>query len=239
MAAVDVISPIPTSFVYEDLISQIQTVQQQMIEMENHLHNRWETNKKIENELKSRSITFVDHVGYRTVHKCLDHEQLIKIVKNYKKNYIPKYLQKWIKFGNMIGNFISPLTDLQLKSTVSNFENGLELYCYGEMNVWVGTSENYWPRKIHVPVCLSDNMEKVKMEIRKQRSFTEIELKSSMINDEDKPTGKNWSEGTSLKSDDTVLSLQLFQSNLIILGKIINKRVNSDFVNAMYHLRFF
>ena len=114
MAAVDVISPPITSFVYEDLISRIQTVQQRMTEMENLLDNQWKTNKDIENELKSRSIVFIDHLGYRTVHKCLDHEQLIKVV----KNSIPKYFQKWIQFGIMIGNSIFPLTDLQLKSIV-------------------------------------------------------------------------------------------------------------------------
>ena len=238
MAAVGVISPIPTSFVYEDLISKVQTVHQQMIEMENLLENQWKTNKIIENELKSRSIVFVDHLGHRTVHKCLDHEQLIKVLKNYKKNYIPKYLQKWIKFGIMINNSISSLTDLQLKSTVSNFENGQEVHCFGEVNVSVGTSENYWPRKFHVSICLSDNMEKVIMQIKKQRIFTGIELRSSMINDDNKPTRKSWSEGTAVKSDDTVLSLQLFQNNSIILGKIIDKRVNSDFLHAMNHLSF-
>ena len=161
MTTVDVSSPSITSFVYEDFIAQVQAVQQQMIEME----NQCKTNKKISDELKSRSIAFVDHLGYRTVHKCLDHEQLIKVVKNYKKNDIPKYLQKWIKFGVMIDNSISSLIDLQLKSMVSNFENGQEVHCYGEVNVWIGTSEDYWPRKIVVPACLSDNMEKVTMEI--------------------------------------------------------------------------
>jgi hypothetical protein len=210
-----------------------------MIEMETILDNQWKTNKKIENELKSRSITFVDHLEYRTVHKCMDHEQLNKIAKNYKKNYIPKYLQKWIKFGTMNGDSISPLTDLQLKSTVSNFENSQEFRCYGELHIWVETSEDYWPRKIVVPVFLSDNMDKIKMEIRKQRKFTDIELRSSMIDENDKPTGKNWSEGTPLKSNDTVLSLQLFQNNSIILGKIINKKVKYDCLNPIYHLDLF
>ena len=192
MAAVDAISPPITSFVYEDLISQIQTVQQQMIEMENLLDNRCKTDKKIANELKSRSILFIDHLGYRTVHKCLDHEQFHQILNNYKKNYIPKYLQKWIQFGIMIGDSIFPLTNLQLKSTVSNFENGQEIYCYGEVNVWVGTSEDYWQRQIVVPVCLPDNMEKVKMEIRKQRHLTDIkEWRSSMVDENGKPTEKN------------------------------------------------
>ena len=95
-------------------------------------HNQWKTNKNIENELKSRSIVFIDHLRYRTIHKYLVHEQLIELVKNFKKNSISKYLQKWIQFGIRIGESISSLTDLQLKSTVSNFENGQEFHCYGE-----------------------------------------------------------------------------------------------------------
>ena len=240
MIAVDVSSPSITSFVYEDFISQVQAVQQQMIEMENLLENQCETNNKISNELKSRSIVFVDHLGYRTIHKCLDHEQLNQILNNCKKNYIPKYLQKWIQFGIMIDNSISSLTDLQLKSMVSNFENGQEFHCYGEVNVWIGTSEDYWPRKIHVSVSLSNDMEKVKMEIGKQRRLIDIEQwRSSMVDENGEPTGKNWSEGTPLKSDDTVLSLQLFQSNSIILGKLINIKVKHHFFDVIYDRSFF
>ena len=240
MATVDVSSLPITSFIYEDFIAKIQTVQQQMIEMENLLQNRCKTDKKIQNQLKSRSIIFIDHLGYRTIHKCLDHEQLNQVLKNYKKNYIPKYLQKWIQFGVMIDNSISSLTDLQLKSMVSNFENGQEVHCYGEINVWIGTSKNDWPRKIVVPVCLSDNMEKVTMEIRKQRRLIDIEeWRSSMVDGNGKPPGKSWSEGTPLKSDDTVLSLQLFQSNSIILGKLINREVKHHFFDGIYGRTFF
>ena len=235
MTAVSEISRISASFVYEDLIFKIQTVQQQMIEMENHLANQCETNKNIENGLKSRSMVFIDHVGYRTLHKCLDHEQFYRILRNYKKNYIPKYLQKWIKFGVMIGNSISPLTDAQLKSTVSNFENDQEIHCYGDITIWMGQYEDYCPRKFAVSIFLTDNKEKIKMTIKEQRYFGDIELRSSVINDNNNPTRKNWSEGTPLKSDDTVLSLQLFQNNSIIMAKVINNKVKYSFSYAINH----
>ena len=235
MTTVSEISRIPTSFVYQDLISKIQTVQQQMIEMENHLANQWKTNKTIENELRSRSIVFIDHVGYRTVQKCLDHEQIHQILRNYKKNYIPKYLQKWIKFGVMIRDSISPLTDDELTSTVSNFENGQEIHCYGDITIWMGHYEDYSPRKFAVPIFLTDNTEKIKMKIKEERYFGDIELRSSVINDNDNPTRKNWSEGTPLKSDDTVLSLQLFQNNSIIMAKVINNKVKYSFSYAINH----
>jgi hypothetical protein len=229
MALATVLSPMPNSFVYEDLVSQVQTIQKQMIEMENILDNQWITNKKQQNELKSRSVTFLDHMGYRTSQNCMDHEQISKVARKYKKNYIPKYLHEWIKFGIMNENFIASLTDLQLKSAVANYGNGQEFISHGEIIVWVGTYEDSWPRQIVVGVLLTDNMEKIKMEIRKQRQFTGIELKSCMIDENVKPNEKNWSEGTPLKSDDTILSSHLFQKNCVIMGKVINKKVKYYF----------
>lgn len=109
-----------------------------MTKMESCLNNQMRMNEKIEHQLKSRSIVFLDHLGCRTVQQCLDHQQIIKVAKKFKRNYIPKYLQKWIKFGIMDGESISSLTDLQLKSTVQNFPNGQEILCYGDIIAWVG-----------------------------------------------------------------------------------------------------
>ena len=91
MASGDVISKMPTSFVYEDLVSQIQTIQNQMGEMKYILDGRCETDKKTENELKSRSFTFLDPYGNRTVKKCTDHQSINKIIMNYKKDYQETY----------------------------------------------------------------------------------------------------------------------------------------------------
>ena len=55
-----------------------------------------------------------------------------------------------------------------------------------------------------------------------------------MVDENGEPTGKSWSEGTPLKSDDTVLSLQLFQNNSIILGKLINREVKHHFFDGIY-----
>ena len=225
MAAVDVISPTMTSFVYEDLVAKIQTIQEHTIKMEKHLDQQWKSKKSIENQLKSRTLTIRDHAGYSTTHKQMDHEQMIKLAKSYKKNYIPKYLHEWTKFGLMEENSISPLTDLQLKSTISNFENDQEFVSYGEVIVWVGAFEEYWPRSIVVPVLFMDNMETVIMKIKEQRTFIDVELRSSTVEENTKPTRQNWLEGTPLKSDDTILSSQLFQKNAIIMAKISKKKV--------------
>ncbi|CAF4230023.1 unnamed protein product, partial [Adineta steineri] len=89
-----------TSFVYEDLILHIQAVQNQMIEISKFLDDQ----RKIDKELKSRSLTFVYPYGNSTVQKYMDHEQLSTIFRKYKKEYIPKYLQQWVKFGKMNQN---------------------------------------------------------------------------------------------------------------------------------------
>jgi hypothetical protein len=225
MASADVISRMPTSFVYEDLISQIQTIQNQMTEMETSLDNQSKTNKNIQNELKSRSFTFIDPYGNRTANKYMDHELISKIIKNYKKDYVPKYLQQWIQIGTMNENRISPLDECTLKSTVSMHANGHQFVAYGEVNVWVGTYEDPWPRKFVIRVLLTDNMEKIKMQIKKQQQFINIELKSCTIDQNVRPNSKNWSEATALKSDDTILSCQLYQNNCVIMAKISNQKV--------------
>ncbi|CAF0779739.1 unnamed protein product [Rotaria sordida] len=135
MAAADVISTMSTSFVYEDLVSQVQNIQYQMLQMENILDNQWKTEKKIQNELKSRSLTFIDPYGNRTVNKYMDHESINKVLRKYKRDYVPKYLQEWTKIGTMNENIISSLNECELKSTVSNYVNGHQFITYGEVIV--------------------------------------------------------------------------------------------------------
>ena len=91
-----------------------------------------------------------------------------------------------------------------------------------EIIVWIVTFEESSLRKIVLPVFLSDNMEKVRIEIKKQRQFNDIELKLSVIDENEKPTEQNWTEGTPLISDDTVFSSQLFQKNHVIIAKVMN-----------------
>jgi hypothetical protein len=226
MAAAAVISTMPTSFVYEDLVSRVQNIQNQMIQMENILNNQCQTEKKIENELKSRSLTFLDPYGNRTVKKYMDHEPINKVLRKYKKDYVPKYLQEWIKIGSMNENIISSLNECELKSTVSKYENGYQFMAYGEVIVWIGSYEDPWPRKILLKVLLTDQMENIKMRIKEHRQFTDIELKLSAIDQNVKPNRKNWAEGTPLKSEDTIMSFQLYQNNFVIMGKPINNKVN-------------
>ncbi|CAF1322517.1 unnamed protein product [Rotaria sp. Silwood1] len=228
----------PTSFVYEELVSQVQKIQNQMLQIENILDNQLQTEKKIQNELKSRSLTLLDPYGHRTLKKCMDHESINKVFRKYKKDYVPKYLQEWIKIGTMNESIISSLNECELKSAVSKYENGHQFITYGETIVWVGSYEDSWSRKIVLKVLLTDNMEKIKMQIKKQRQFTNIELKSCTIDQNVKPSREHWTNGTPLKSEDTIMSSQLYQSNCIIMGKTTNQK-SSVTSSSIMHFQMF
>ncbi|CAF1264644.1 unnamed protein product [Rotaria sordida] len=130
------------SFVYDDLVFHVQGIQHKIVEITKFLDDRWENEKKIENELKSRSLTFIDPYGNLIVNKYMDHQLINTILKKYKKDYISKYLQKWIKIGTMKENVISPLSDYELKSTVSKYADSYQFVTYGEVTVWAGNYEN-------------------------------------------------------------------------------------------------
>ncbi|CAF1190003.1 unnamed protein product [Adineta ricciae] len=228
MATVGVVLPTSSSFVYEDLVSQVQTIQTQMIEMENFLDNQWEKNKKMQSELKSRSLTFIDPYGNRTKIKCMDHETISKTIKKYRKEYVPKYLQPWIKVGLLNESTISPLSESALKSSVSNFTASHEFVSYGEVTVWMRIHESFLTKKVVINVLLSDDLEKIKMRVKERRRFTDLELKMSTVEENKTPSEKDWTEGTPLKSKDTVMSSQLYLQNSIILAKVHNKQTHSS-----------
>jgi hypothetical protein len=74
-------------------------------------------------------------------------------------------------------------------------------------------------------------MEKIAMQIKEQQQqqqVTNIELKSCMIDQNVKPNIMNWTEGTPLKSEDTIISSQLYRNNCVIMAKIVNAKVNCD-----------
>jgi len=212
-------------FVYEDLVSRVETIQNRTVQIENILADRCKNNKKIADELKSRSLTFIDPYGNHMTNKYFDHELISNVIQKYKKNYVPKYLQSWIKFGTMKENQILPMNDCELKSTVANFENDYQFISYGQVTVWFQGDHNSSQEKLESPVLLMDSMEKIKMQILEQEHFTNIELKLCMINKNKYPEEKNWNEGTILKSEDTIMSRQLYQDNGIIMAKLFKEKV--------------
>jgi hypothetical protein len=215
----------PSSFVYEDLVSKVQTIQNQINEIHLVLIDRWKNEKRKRDELKSRSLVFIDPYGNQTVIKYMDHELISNIINKYKKDYIPKYLQKWIQIGTIKGNVLTPLNDGELRSNVSAFADGYQFITYGELTVWIGTYDNSVLQDVVLRVLLTDTLEKIKTRINGFGQFNSIELKACVKNSKE----ENWNEGRMLKLDDTILSSQLFQDNCVVLAKINEKKVN-------YHL---
>ncbi|CAF1565757.1 unnamed protein product, partial [Rotaria sordida] len=183
------------SFVYDDLVFHVQGIQHKIVEITKFLDDRSENEKKIENELKSRSLTFIDPYGNLIVNKYMDHQLINTILKKYKKDYVSKYLQKWIKIGTMKENVISPLSDYELKSTVSKYADSYQFVTCGEVTVWVGNYENLPPRVIILRVLLMDNIDKIKLQLKQQQQqFINIELKSLIINENTRPNKESWNE---------------------------------------------
>jgi hypothetical protein len=211
------------SFICEDLISQVQTIQNRAVEIENILADRCKN--KIPDELKSRSLTFIDPYGNHMTDKYFDHELINNVIRKYKKNYVPKYLQLWIKFGTMKEKKIAPLTDCELKSTVADFANDYQFITYGQVTVWFKGDNNSSYETFKSNVLLMDNLEKIKTQILEQQHFTNIESKLCMINEDKYPNEKYWNEGTTLNLDDTVMSRQLYKNGCVVMAKISKEKV--------------
>jgi len=159
----------------------------------------------------------------------LDHELISKVVTKCMKDYVPKYLQSWIEIGTMNENIISSLNDFELNSAVSSYANDSSFIAYSHITIWIGSYKYSSPHQFVLNVLLTDNMEKIKSRIAQLRQFTHIQLKSFTINENTKPNENSWNEGTTLKSEDTILSCQLYQDNRIIMGRISEERVNNHF----------
>ncbi|CAF1038600.1 unnamed protein product [Adineta steineri] len=182
------------------------------------VNNQCQTQMKVQNELKSRSLTFIDPYGNRTTKKYMDHQSISKIIRDYKKKYVPKYLQQWIRIGTQNDDIISPLNEYELNFTVSEYENGQEFISYGQISVFVGKYEDFQPQRIVVNMLLMDNIDKMKTRIKQQRPFHDFELRSCIIDPNIEPNITNWSEGTLLNQNHSQESIPYDQQRLIFGG---------------------
>jgi hypothetical protein len=229
MASADVIPKLPMSFVYEDLISKIQEIQSQVVEFENVLDDRCKNQRKLPDELKSHTLVFIDPYGNRTVNKYMDHESINRVIKKYKKDYVPRYLHQWIKIGTRNGDFISPLNDSELKSTISHYANGYQFITYGEINIWIEVDGYFRSKKLTLKTFLTDDMNKIITQIKNQRKVNHVELKYCTTDENAKPDQKVWDKGTILNLNDTIMSCRLYQDDCVIMAKLITE-------NASYNI---
>ncbi|CAF5070785.1 unnamed protein product, partial [Rotaria magnacalcarata] len=228
VALTGVTPTMPTSFVYKELVLHVQTIQQQMIKLAKFIDDQCKTDEKIREKLKSRSFTFVDPYGNPTTNEYFDHEIISTIFNKYKKDYVPKYLQKWIKFGEMNQNGISPLNENELKSSVSEHDDGYGFVTYGEVNISIIYREHVRPQSLLLPVLLTDNIEKIKKQIQELTKRKTIELKSLILKENSPVITAYWDEGGTLNSNDTVLSSKLYENNSIIMVKLLEESASTE-----------
>ncbi|CAF1669661.1 unnamed protein product [Adineta ricciae] len=229
MANTEVLSTIPNSFVYEDLVSQVQTIQNQMNDFEKLLAQRWQNNKKdVRDEIQYHSFTFIDPYGNEMIEEHMDHEPVNSVIQKFTRTYVPKYLKNWIQIGTLTGSGLSALDDCALKSTMSNFVDDVQFIAYGEITVWFGRYDTLPPQKFVVKVLLKDTLEEIKTRIRDQCRATNFELRFSERSEARTPTVENWNSSIALKPEDTILSRRLYQDNYIIMAKVIQTASNSD-----------
>ncbi len=94
------------------------------------------------------------------------------------------------------------------------------------MIVWIGRYESLTPQRLILRVLLTDDLERIKLRIKEQQHFTNLELKLSTTDKTNGPTEKDWNEGTLLKSEDTIRSSRLYKNDCIIMAKLIREMVN-------------
>jgi hypothetical protein len=226
MATAAAISQLPTSFIYEDLISKSQAIQYQLVEIENVLNDRCKNKKTLPDELKSRTLVFIDPYGNRIANKYMDHELIHKLIKKYKKDYVPKYLHQWIKIGTINNGVISPLEDSELKSTVSHYANDYQFIAYGEIKVSLEIDGHFRSSKLHLKTLLSDDMNKIRAQIRNHRQFDDVELKYCTMDQNPMPDQELWDQATKLNLNDTLLSCKLFQDNCVVIAKLFKEQAS-------------
>ncbi|CAF2134927.1 unnamed protein product [Rotaria magnacalcarata] len=231
VALTGVTPTMPTSFVYKELVLHVQTIQQQMIKLAKFIDDQCKTDEKIREKLKSRSFTFVDPYGNPTTNEYFDHEIISTIFNKYKKDYVPKYLQKWIKLGEMNQNGISPLNENELKSSVSEHDDGYRFVTYGNVNISIIYREDVRPQSLLLPVLLTDNMEKIKKQIQELTKLKTIELKSLILKENSPMITASWNGGKTLNSNDTILSSKLYENNSIIMVKLLEESASTESIS--------
>lgn len=210
---------VKTSFVYEELVLHVQTLQKQMIEIMKYIHEQCKDKANIPRELESRSFTLIDPYGNAIKNHYMDHEVISAVFKNFKKEYVPKYLQKWIQLGRIEQGVISPLSEHELSKCVSDYDADSQFVTYVGINLVTKYCEGMSPIKSILPVLLTDSIEKIKKQIQNVKRIKDIQLSPFV------PNPQNSDEVQTFRPEDTVLSTRLYDSANAILVKVVETEV--------------
>ena len=229
MAATAVLPPMPTSFVYEDLVSKIVTMQNQMMQVNQTIDGRAINDQKVQRQLASRSFVFIDPFGHRMKHRCIDHWTIHKVVQKFKKEYCPKYLHSWVHVGLWKKDEIHPLTEDEMRRTVSDYPSDQEFVAFGDVRIFITNERCQLLQERSSYVLLTDKLEKLETVVRNIRDqikrrlnvIRRIELRVCQSDPSNQPSDDRWNEGSVCQTGDTIFSVQLYQSNVVVMAKII------------------
>ena len=219
------VSYLPSSFLYENLIDQVQLMHNGIATMLGALDRRINDAKLLQHELKHRAFTFIDPFGNEMAVDCMDHEYIKHVINKFKRAYVPKYLHQRIEFGIRKQNLISTLTDSELESTVSSYGNDRHLITYVPLTVWYGSYDGTAAEKLQVKVLLMSNMKEIEEQLARRRCFATIEFKTHIRADKTDEVDIRWEGGNPLRSEDTVMSSQLHERNCVVLAKYTLQQV--------------
>jgi len=229
MASAAVLSAMPTSFVYEDLVARIIKMNDQVNQVNQTIEERSNNDQNVQRQLASRSFVFIDPFGNRMKHRYADHWTIHKVVQKFKKEFCPKYLHSWVHIGLFQNDQIHPLTDDQLRQPLSEYPHDQEFITFGQIKIIIANERCQLLQERLINVVLNDKLEKVEREVRnirervwkKPNMVRQIDLKlgqsdSSMAFDTDR-----WYQGNACRVDETIFSTQLYQTNSFIMAKIV------------------
>ncbi|CAF3374843.1 unnamed protein product, partial [Rotaria socialis] len=123
---------------------------------------------------------------------------------------------------------ISPLNENELKSSVSEHDDGYRFVTCGEVNISIIYREDVRPQSLLLPVLLTDNIEKIKKQIQQLTKLKTIELKSLLLKENCPMITASWNEGKTLNSNDTLLSSKLYENNCIIMVKLLEESASTE-----------
>lgn len=214
------------SFVYTEFVAHVANVQQQINQAAKHLENLAQKKHSDSNKLQSQEIQFIDPFGNKFKKSYFHHELIGNIINKLRKNYVPKYLQKYIKFGWMKNDSIIPIQDSDLKQNVAECQN-TTLVTYVTITAWLGYCSYMLSNQKVLNLLVTDTVESLKQKLGLNNEVSEIQLRlGASRNYSCIPDVRDWQSAKELKSNDTVLSCELFQDNWILMVNVTDDKVS-------------
>lgn len=229
MASADVLSSLPSSFVYEDLLDHVFTIQSRLVQINQTIEEKSKTNQNV----SRRSFTFIDPFGNRMKNDEFDHWTIDKVLRKYKKDFCPKYLHSWIQIGCFDGNEIRPMRREQLTEIVSQYPVNQQFIAFGSIQLFILGDLSRLLQQTTLTVVLNDKRDDIIKSVRRIRPTSrkatnadeenEIQLKIGRSGVSGEFNEDRWKEGNEFEHEDTVLSAKLYENNTIVLAKVIEK----------------